>query len=115
MSVVKKEGTRIAYDRGKMLAGLQRACHKRPVSADALSKLVDDVEEVIFREFEREVPSSFIGAQLADRLLALDKIAYIRFVSVNQEFQALNDFIEKARDAADRALRETPGQQDLFK
>src|SRR5437016_3931075 len=98
LSVVKKDGTRVAYDRMKMLSGLQRACWKRPIAADTLAKLVDEVEEQIFREFEREVPSQFIGDQIAARLMAVDKVAYLRFASVNQDFQGLHDFVEKARD-----------------
>ena len=115
LSVVKKDGTRVTYDRTKMLSGVQRACWKRPIPADTLARLVEEVEEQVFREFEREVPSRFIGDQIANRLMALDKVAYLRFASVNQDFQGLHDFVEKARDVADRAEREAPGQQDLFK
>lgn len=114
LAVIKKDGTRVTYDRGKMVSGLQRACWKRPVPTDAINKLVDDVEELVFREFEREVPSSFIGNELAKRLLTLDKVAYIRFASVNEDFQGLEDFVRMAREASARAEREAPGQQELF-
>src|SRR5262249_46268568 len=110
LSVIKKDGTRVAYDRTKMLSGLQRACWKRPIPADTLAKVVEDVEEQIFRDFEREVPSRYIGDQIATRLMGLDKVAYLRFASVNQDFQGLHDFIDKARDVADRAERDAPGQ-----
>jgi len=115
LAVVKKDGSRLAYDRSRMLAGLQRACWKRPISEDTLVALVDEVEEQIFREFEREVTSTYIGREIARRLMAVDKVAYVRFASVNDEFQALEDFIRTAREVEDRAQKETPGQQDLFK
>lgn len=114
LSVVKKDDTRVAYDRQKMLTGLQRACWKRPVATDVLVKAVDEVEELVFREFDREAPSKFIGDELARRLLAIDKVAYLRFVSVNQAFQELDDFVVKAKETADLAERQAPGQQDLF-
>lgn len=114
LSVIKRDGTRVAYDRQKMFTGLQRACWKRPVPMDALNKIVDEVEEQVFRDFDREVPSKYLGDELARRLLAVDKVAYLRFVSVNESFQALQDFVDKARETADRAQRDAPGQQDLF-
>ncbi|MCK6482680.1 MAG: transcriptional repressor NrdR [Phycisphaerae bacterium] len=114
MSVIKKDGTRVAFDRTKMLAGLQRACWKRPVSEDALNRLVDEVEELVFREFEREVPSSFIGRELAKRLAGLDKVSYVRFASVTENFQVVEDFVETARQIEERARHEAPGQQELF-
>lgn len=115
LSVVKKDGTRVAYDRNKMLAGLQRACWKRPVAAEVLAKIVDETEEDIFREHEREVSAGDIGRSLARRLLAVDKIAYLRYASVQEEFQNIDDFISAASDVAQRARQESPGQQDLFK
>ena len=60
------------------------------------------------------MPSAYIGQQIAERLLTIDKVAYLRFASVHQDFQALEDFIEKARDVADKAAKEAPGQQRLF-
>lgn len=115
LAVIKKDGSRVAFDRAKMLAGLQRACWKRPISEDTLVAMVDEVEEQVFRDFEREVPSDFIGRELGRRLLAVDKVAYVRFASVSEEFQALEDFMRAAREVDERAQRESPGQQDLFK
>lgn len=114
LSIIKKDGTRVAYDRAKMLSGLQRACWKRPVPADALAALVDEVEEQLFREFEREAPSSFIAKELSRRLARLDKVAYVRFASVNEGFQAVEDFVQSAREVQERARADAPGQQDLF-
>ena len=112
--VVKKSGERVPYEREKLLGGLQRACWKRPVGIEALQKLADEVEEVVFREFDREVPSSYLGNAVSKRLAKLDKIAYLRFASMYHEFQLVDDFIEEAKAILDRDQREVAGQQDLF-
>jgi len=114
LQVIKKDGSRVPYERAKILAGLQKACYKRPVSSQALQQLVDEVEEDIFRRFEREVDSRYIGSAVARRLRDLDKVAYVRFASVYREFQDLGDFVEEVRDVLDRAEAEVPGQQSLF-
>jgi transcriptional repressor NrdR len=114
LAVVKKDGSRVAFDRSKMLSGLQRACWKRPISEDTLVALVDEVEEQVFREFEREVPSRYIGRELARRLMKVDKVAYVRFASVCEGFQGLEEFVETVQDVADQARQQTPGQQELF-
>ncbi len=112
--VVKKSGDRVPYEREKLLGGLQRACWKRPISVEALQKLADDVEEEVFREFEREVPSAYLGSAVSKRLQKLDKIAYLRFASMYHQFQLVDDFIEEAKAILDRDQREIDGQQDLF-
>ncbi len=114
LHVVKKDGTRVPYDRGKILAGLQKACYKRPVSIEDLQAIVEKVEDTIFHRFEREVSSQFIGAEAARLLRDLDKIAYVRFASVYREFQDLGEFVEEVKDVMDRAETEAPGQQMLF-
>jgi len=114
LSVIKKDGTRVAYDRNKLLAGLQRACWKRPVSHEQLMRIVEAVEEEIFRNFDREVPSRFIGQEAAKRLRQVDKVAYVRFASVYREFQDVGEFIEEAQEVMELSLQETPGQQELF-
>jgi transcriptional repressor NrdR len=114
MTVVKKDGSRVAFDRAKMLAGLQRACWKRKIAAESLAGIVEEVEELIFREYEREVDSRFIGAELGNRLLLLDKVAYMRFASVTEGFDAIEDFVDTARDMEERSRDQTPGQGELF-
>ena len=80
--IVKKDNTREQYDRSKIEAGILRACHKRPVSADQITELIDAVETEIFNREEKEIPSSVIGELLIDRLKDLDAVAYVRFASV---------------------------------
>lgn len=112
--VVKKDGTRVPYQREKLLGGLQRACWKRPISSETLEGLVDEIEEAIFQKFDRELPSSLLGNIAAERLRAVDKIAYLRFASMYHEFQLVDDFIEKAQEILERDRRDLPGQQGLF-
>lgn len=112
--VVKKDGTRVPYQRDKLLGGLQRACWKRPISDEMQQHIVDEVEEEIFRTFDREVPSRALGNAVAGRLRKLDQVAYLRFASLYHEFKVVNDFIEEARNILDRDRTEVAGQQELF-
>lgn len=112
--VIKKDGSRAPFERGKLLGGLQRACWKRPVSSEAMDALVSDVEEEVFRTYDREVPSSQLGRAIAERLRKIDKVAYLRFASLYHEFQLVDDFIQEAKDLIDRDRTEVHGQQDLF-
>jgi len=112
--VIKKDGGRVPFDRSKILAGLQKACYKRPVTAEQLDKLVDEVEEQIVREHDREVSSQRIGALVARGLRRLDKVAYLRFASVYHDFQDVTQFIEEAQEVIERASEQTPGQRTLF-
>ena len=112
--VIKKDGSRAPFEHEKLLGGLQRACWKRPIGIEALEGLVNEVEEEVFRNFDREVPSFYLGNAIALRLRKLDKIAYLRFASLQQEFQLVDDFIQEAKDILDRDKQEVDGQQDLF-
>ena len=114
MAVVKREGTRVPYDREKITAGLQRACWKRPISTAAIEKVCNEVEEEIFRQFEREVTSKFIGEEVARRLKQLDKVAYVRFASVYHAFENVGQFIDEARSVLEASRQETKGQGELF-
>lgn len=112
--VIKKDGSRAQYVREKLLSGLQRACWKLPISLEALEALVNEVEEEVFRKFDREVPSSYFGTAVSMRLRKLDKVAYLRYASLYHEFQLVDDFIQEAQDILDRDQRDVAGQQDLF-
>lgn len=90
--VVKKDGRREAFDRQKILAGLLRACEKRPVSTESLQALADDVERELRERGEREVLSSAIGELVMDRLHRLDDVAYVRFASVYRQFTDIQHF-----------------------
>ena len=95
--VIKKDDNRETYDRSKIEAGVLRACHKRPVSANQITKLVDDVETEIFNRGEKEIPSRVIGELVIDRLKNLDAVAYVRFASVYREFKDINTFMDELK------------------
>lgn len=92
--IIKKDNNREAYDRAKIEAGVLRACHKRPVSAQQITTLVDEVENEIFNREEREIPSGTIGELVMNKLKDLDAVAYVRFASVYREFKDVNTFME---------------------
>jgi transcriptional repressor NrdR len=113
LMVVKRDGTRVPFDPEKVMRGLAAACGKRPVPADAKERLVREVEEEMHREFEREVPSLAIGKRVADKLRAIDHVAYIRFASEYYQFSSAGEFQREIDDLAERPAPE-PGQPDLF-
>ncbi len=92
-TIVKTGGRREPFDRLKVMAGLKRASIKRPVSIDALEKIVDAVERRLLDTGEKEVPSSEVGEQVLKELLELDAVAYIRFASVYRKFENLDGFV----------------------
>ena len=96
--IIKKDNNREAYDRAKIESGVLRACHKRPVSAAQITKLVDEVENEIFNLEEREIPSDIVGEILMRKLKALDEVAYVRFASVYREFKDLNTFMDELKN-----------------
>ena len=95
--IIKKDNNREAYDRSKIEAGALRACHKRPVSAQQITTLVDEVENEIFNREEREIPSGTIGELVMNKLKDLDAVAYVRFASVYREFKDVNTFMDELK------------------
>lgn len=95
--VIKKDDNREAYDRSKVEGGLFRACHKRPVSVQQITTLVDEVENEIFGRTEKEISSQVIGEILMNRLKDLDAVAYVRFASVYREFKDVNTFVDELK------------------
>jgi transcriptional repressor NrdR len=100
--IIKKDNNREAYDRTKIEAGVLRACHKRPVSADAIGKLVDEVEVDIFGREEKELPSRVIGELVMNKLKDIDAVAYVRFASVYREFKDVNTFMDELKKVLDK-------------
>jgi len=98
LMVIKKDGRRVPFDRHKVLAGLVKACEKRPVGMDELERLVDELERELSRQFEREVPSREIGERVMKQLHALDPVAYVRFASVYREFKDVEQFMRELKD-----------------
>ena len=92
LKVIKKDGSRINFDRNKILSGLHKACEKRAVSTETLENIVTEIERVVYDKFEREVDTKFIGELVIQNLKILDKVAYVRFASVYREFADLNSF-----------------------
>lgn len=99
--VIKKDNNREPFDRSKIEAGIMRSCHKRPISVDQITALVDEVENTIFNMEEKEIPSSKIGEILMDRLKELDQVAYVRFASVYREFKDVNTFMNELKKILD--------------
>lgn len=93
--IIKKDGRRQPFDRAKLAAGLRRACVKRPVSAEALERVLGQVERSLAESGEQEVPSSELGAKVLYALRELDPVAYVRFASVYRDFQDVGQFLEE--------------------
>ena len=96
--VVKKDGRREKFDRQKVLAGLLRACEKRPVSTNRLEEIVNEIEVRVADSPDREIPSTQIGEILMARLRELDKVAYVRFASVYLDFKDVKEFMDELKD-----------------
>lgn len=95
--VIKKDDNRETFDRTKIEAGVLRACHKRPISANQIKDLVDEVENEIFGREEKEIPSRVIGEIVMNKLKDLEAVAYVRFASVYGEFKDVNTFMEELK------------------
>ena len=95
--VVKKDGRRETFERGKVLAGLLRACEKRPISTPQLESIVDEVEKEVQESLDRELSTSEVGKVIMRRLKNLDKVAYVRFASVYLEFEDVSAFMTELK------------------
>ena len=113
LAVVKRDTSRVPFDSQNVLRGVQAACGKRPIPENTKLKLVQEVEDELHREFDREVASSEIGQRVAAKLRVLDQIAYIRYASEYYDFRTLDDFADELRDLRARP-KELPNQQQLF-
>ena len=100
--IIKKDDNRETYDRSKMEAGVLRACHKRPISANQINQLVDEVETEIFNREEKEIPSQVIGELVMNKLKDLEAVAYVRFASVYREFKDINTFMDELKSVLDK-------------
>lgn len=106
LMVVKRDGRREPFDRTKILAGVTRACGKRPVSMDAMQALVDDVDREVRQMGVQEVASATIGQLVMDRLRRLDDVAYVRFASEHRRFRDLDSIAEEIETLKERKRRE---------
>ena len=100
--VIKKDENREPYDRDKIQGGIIRSCHKRPVSANQITQMVEEIETQIFNMEEKEVSSSTIGEIVMDKLKDVDQVAYVRFASVYREFKDVNTFMDEIKKILDK-------------
>ena len=112
--VVKKDGRRVPWDRAKILTGLERACFKRPVPDSELLRIVDEVEDEVFKTHDREVASTLVGSLVTDKLRRVDQIAYVRFASVYRQFRTVEELMDESRAVLDARRFEDPTQGKLF-
>jgi len=95
--VIKKDGRRESYDRKKILAGIKKACEKRPISTQRLEELADKIEYTLQSKYEKEVDAAVIGELLMELLYELDEVAYVRFASVYRQFKDINQFMKELK------------------
>ncbi len=100
--VIKKDGSREAFERNKLLRGMLRACEKRPISIKELEAAVDDIALILQSEPDKEVPSQRIGTMCLERLAEIDEVAYIRFASVYRQFKDIQSFMRELSEIIDR-------------
>lgn len=105
LMVVKKDGSREAFDRQKLLNGLMRACEKRPVSFSELERAVDEIEQTLLNTMNREVTSLEIGEQAMQQLKNIDEVAYVRFASVYRQFSDINTFMDELKELLDSSQK----------
>ena len=96
--VVKKDGRREPFDRAKIIAGLKRACEKRPVSMETIEQIANNIESTMAEQSDREVPSNAIGAAVMNELHKIDQVAYVRFASVYRSFKDIDEFMHELED-----------------
>ena len=96
--VVKKDKTRELFDKNKLLSGIIRACHKRPVTMEQMEEVASDIEAELQNSLSREISSQSIGVLVMDKLKSLDPVAYVRFASVYREFKDLDTFMRELEE-----------------
>ena len=95
LMIIKKDDSRETYDRSKVEKGILLSCHKRPISSQQISKMIDEIENQIFTMEEKEIPASTVGELVMKKLKDVDEVAYVRFASVYREFMDVNAFMEE--------------------
>ena len=95
--VIKKDGTRVPFDRDRIKLGLEKACWKRPVSNEAIERIVSEIENYVEQHYDAEVDSRDLGELVMGKLRDLDQVAYVRFASVYRQFQDVRDFADEIR------------------
>jgi transcriptional repressor NrdR len=111
--VIKRDGSRVPFSRENVLKGVRLACGKRPVPEEVKIRVVDEIEDLVHRTFDREVHSREIGELVAERLKAIDDIAYVRFASEYYSFKNVGDIMAQLEELTSR-VRDVKGQQAIF-
>ena len=102
LMVIKRDSRRQPFDRKKIIAGLVKACEKRPVSVDKMEEIATEVERTIQKKYDREVESKDIGEIIMGILASLDEVAYVRFASVYRQFRDVNQFMQELKIMLDK-------------
>lgn len=100
--VVKRDGSRVDFDRNKLILGLRKACEKRPIPAKCLDEVVDAVEQMLHETEEREITTEKVGRFVMEQLRDLDQVAYVRFASVYRKFEDIDAFMAELKDLLNR-------------
>jgi transcriptional repressor NrdR len=108
--VVKKDDRREPFDRAKIVAGLKRACEKRPVSMETIEQIANNIETAMTEQSEREVPSSAVGAAVMNELHKIDQVAYVRFASVYRQFKDIDEFMHELEDLINQRKQAPPSR-----
>ncbi len=95
--IIKKDGRREVFSRGKIRSGIKRACEKRDISMNVIEEFIDDLERDLRETGEKEIPSHSLGEKVMSKLHGLDDVAYVRFASVYREFKDVNDFVSELK------------------
>lgn len=93
--VIKKDHSREPYHREKLISGLIRSCHKRPISMAQIDQIVDNIENALYNTMKKEVETTYIGGLVMEQLKELDQVAYVRFASIYREFKDINTFMDE--------------------
>src|SRR6185503_12194593 len=101
LMVIKRDGRRQPFDRKKIIAGLVKACEKRPVSMDTMEEITKDIERQLQKKYDREVESKEIGEVIMEKLAGMDEVAYVRFASVYRQFRDVNQFMSELKGMLD--------------
>lgn len=107
VKVVKKDGSRVPFERDKIKRGLEKACWKRPISDEQIGAIVSAVEGDVYTNFDSEVPSQYLGELVMQHLRELDQVAFVRFASVYREFKDVRDFVEELEPMLEQSRKPT--------
>jgi transcriptional repressor NrdR len=108
ISVIKRDGRREDFSREKLLHAVRAACHKRPVDAEQIAMLIEDVIDVLEAQYESEIPSAAIGDAVMHRMRTVDQVAYVRFASVYKEFRDVGEFVDEISALAKQKKTPSP-------